>query len=178
MVPPDREVSPEIQENARRFEEYRDTPRTGDDRGVSPALREDLNAYQILDAHREGIINETEAWDRLNGLIRSGRISAEEGLNDANRLRGIIATQNRQDGQVGFYNEDGSVNVRLPDGTMTTTRANPNELGNLLNQVEDGIVSKEEALAIVDAFEVNLIYPEEADEFRNMLDMLPTNLVD
>ena len=178
MVPPDREVSPEIQENARRFEEYRDTPRTGDDRGVSPALREDLNAYQILDAHREGIINETEAWDRLNGLIRSGRISAEEGLNDANRLRGIIATQNRQDGQVGFYNEDGSINIQLPDGTMTTTRANPNELGNLLNQVEDGIVSKEEALAIVDAFEVNLIYPEEADEFRNMLDMLPTNLVD
>ena len=73
MVPPDREVSPEIQENARRFQEYRDTPRT--------------------------------------------------------------------EVQVGSYNDDSSVNVRLPDGTMTTTRMGPNDLGNLLNQVEDGTIS-------------------------------------
>jgi hypothetical protein len=131
---------------------------------------------QILDAHREGIINETEAWDRLNGLIDSGRISEEEGFNDANRLRGVIASHNRQDGQVGHYNEDGSINVQLPDGTMATTRADPNDLGNLLNQVEDGFISPEEALAIVDAFEVNIIYPEEADQFRSMLDTLMNTL--
>ena len=111
------EVSPEIQENARRFQEYRDTPRT----------------------------------------------------QERERMQGI------SEGRVGYYNDDGSINVQLPDGTMATTRADPNELGNLLNQVEDGIISPEEALSIVDAFEINLIYPEEADEFRSMLDMLPVN---
>ena len=181
----DEGVSPEIQENARRFQEYRDTPRTGDDRERElefQILRRRSNlrtSDQVIDAYNDGIITEAEGWNRITQFENEGRISVEEVLNDANRFRAAIERmQGISEGQVGSYNADGSINVRLPDGTMTTTRIDPTDLGTLLNRVGDGVVSKEEALAIIDALEVSIIYPEEADEFRNMLDMLPVNLAD
>ena len=134
----DREVSPEIRENARRFQEYRDTPRTRE---------RERSARNVEEP--QGMM------ERIRERQRSDRLERQRGTR-----------------QVGNYNDDGSVNVRLPDGTMTTTRIGPNDLGTLLNRVEDGIISPEESLAIVDALEGNVISPAEADEFRNMLDVL------
>ena len=188
----DREVSPEIQENARRFQEYREPQemverfrreRSGDADGITAADQYGMySADDVLEAAYEGQITEREGQIILADLANTGRISIEDSMIDARRLRGAFTTptratsnvpeRQRRTRQVGDYNDDGSVNVRLPDGTMTTTRIGPNDLGTLLNRVEDGIISPEESLAIVDALEGNVISPAEADEFRNMLDVL------
>ena len=191
-----RNITPETRENARRFEEYRDTRgRVLDDDslgdnpeppsnigGSSSAVRSNLtNTDQIIDAYNEGIITEGEGWSRLTELINSGRISTEEGLDNATRFRQALGRGDGrlEEGSLGTYNDDGSINVELPDGTMTSTRIGPDDLGTLLSRVEDGYVSQGEARSIIEALETAMVInTDQVNEFERMLDMLPTNLVD
>ena len=183
-----RNITPETRENARRFQEYRDTRgRVLDDDslgdnpeppsnigGSSSAVRSNLtNTDQIIDAYNEGIITEGEGWSRLTELINSGRISTEEGLDDATRFRQALGRGDGrlEEGSLGTYNDDGSINVELPDGTRTTTRLGRDDLGRLLDQVEDGIVNEEEAMSIIEALETAMVINlEQATEFERMLD--------
>ena len=186
-----RNITPETRENARRFEEYRDTRgRVLDDDslgdnpeppsnigGSSSAVRSNLtNTDQIIDAYNEGIITEGEGWNRLTELINSGRISTEEGLDNATRFRQALGRGDGrlEEGSVGTYNDDGSINVELPDGTRTSTQlSSPDDLGRLLNQVEDGIVSEEEAMSIIEALETAMVInTEDAIRFQSHLDQL------
>ena len=186
-----RNITPETQENARRFEEYRDTRgRVLDDDslgdnpeppsnigGSSSAVRSNLtNTDQIIDAYNEGIITEGEGWNRLTELINSGRISTEEGLDNATRFRQALGRGDGrlEEGSFGTYNDDGSINVELPDGTMTSTQlSSPDDLGRLLNQVEDGLVSEEEAMSIIEALETAMVInTEDAIRFQSHLDQL------
>ena len=170
-----RNITPETRENARRFQEYRDTRgRVLDDDslgdnpeppsnigGSSSAVRSNLtNTDQIIDAYNEGIITEGEGWSRLTELINSGRISTEEGLDNATRFRQALGRGDGrlEEGSLGTYNDDGSINVELPDGTMTRTQlSSPDDLGPLLDQVMDGIVSEEEAMSIIEALETAMV---------------------
>ena len=183
-----RNITPETRENARRFQEYRDTRgRVLDDDslgdnpeppsnigGSSSAVRSNLtNTDQIIDAYNEGIITEGEGWSRLTELINSGRISTEEGLDNATRFRQALGRGDGrlEEGSLGTYNDDGSINVELPDGTRTTTRLGRDDLGRLLDQVEDGIVNEEEAMSIIEALETAMVINlEQATEFERMLD--------
>tara|TARA_R110001606_G_scaffold117044_1_gene246329 strand:+ start:112 stop:2043 length:1932 start_codon:yes stop_codon:yes gene_type:complete len=186
-----RNITPETRENARRFEEYRDTRgRVLDDDslgdnpeppsnigGSSSAVRPNLtNTDQIIDAYNEGIITEGEGWSRLTELINSGRISTEEGLDNATRFRQALGRGDGrlEEGSLGTYNDDGSINVELPDGTMTRTQlSSPDDLGPLLDQVMDGIVSEEEAMSIIEALETAMVInTEDAIRFQNHLDQL------
>ena len=186
-----RNITPETRENARRFEEYRDTRgRVLDDDslgdnpeppsnigGSSSAVRSNLtNTDQIIDAYNEGIITEGEGWSRLTELINSGRISTEEGLDNATRFRQALGRGDGrlEEGSLGTYNDDGSINVELPDGTMTRTQlSSPDDLGPLLDQVMDGIVSEEEAMSIIEALETAMVInTEDAIRFQNHLDQL------
>tara|TARA_R110001599_G_scaffold98987_1_gene254050 strand:+ start:112 stop:2043 length:1932 start_codon:yes stop_codon:yes gene_type:complete len=186
-----RNITPETRENARRFQEYRDTRgRVLDDDslgdnpeppsnigGSSSAVRPNLtNTDQIIDAYNEGIITEGEGWSRLTELINSGRISTEEGLDNATRFRQALGRGDGrlEEGSLGTYNDDGSINVELPDGTMTRTQlSSPDDLGPLLDQVMDGIVSEEEAMSIIEALETAMVInTEDAIRFQNHLDQL------
>ena len=185
-----RNITPETRENARRFEEYRDTRgRVLDDDslgdnpeppsnigGSSSAVRSNLtNTDQIIDAYNEGIITEGEGWNRLTELINSGRISTEEGLDNATRFRQALGRGDGrlEEGSIGTYNDDGSINVELPDGTRTTTRLGRDDLGRLLNQVEDGIVNEEEAMSIIEALETAMVInTEDAIRFQSHLDQI------
>lgn len=186
-----RNITPETRENARRFQEYRDTRgRVLDDDslgdnpeppsnigGSSSAVRSNLtNTDQIIDAYNEGIITEGEGWSRLTELINSGRISTEEGLDNATRFRQALGRGDGrlEEGSLGTYNDDGSINVKLPDGTMTRTQlSSPDDLGPLLDQVMDGIVSEEEAMSIIEALETAMVInTEDAIRFQNHLDQL------
>ena len=185
-----RNITPETRENARRFQEYRDTRgRVLDDDslgdnpeppsnigGSSSAVRSNLtNTDQIIDAYNEGIITEGEGWSRLTELINSGRISTEEGLDNATRFRQALGRGDGrlEEGSLGTYNDDGSINVELPDGTRTTTRLGRDDLGRLLDQVEDGIVNEEEAMSIIEALETAMVInTEDAIRFQNHLDQL------
>ena len=186
-----RNITPETRENARRFQEYRDTRgRVLDDDslgdnpeppsnigGSSSAVRSNLtNTDQIIDAYNEGIITEGEGWSRLTELINSGRISTEEGLDNATRFRQALGRGDGrlEEGSLGTYNDDGSINVELPDGTMTRTQlSSPDDLGPLLDQVMDGIVSEEEAMSIIEALETAMVInTEDAIRFQNHLDQL------
>ena len=183
----DRGVSPEIQDNARRFQEYRDIPRTRDDRERElefQILRRRSNlrtSDQVIDAYNDGIITEAEGWNRITEFTNSGRISPEEALEDSVRFREAIGGGDGrlEEGSIGTYNDDGSINVELPDGTMTSTRIGPDDLGTLLSRVEDGYVSQGEARSIIEALETAMVInTDQVNEFERMLDMLPTNLVD
>ena len=185
-----RNITPETRENARRFQEYRDTRgRVLDDDslgdnpeppsnigGSSSAVRSNLtNTDQIIDAYNEGIITEGEGWSRLTELINSGRISTEEGLDNATRFRQALGRGDGrlEEGSLGTYNDDGSINVELPDGTRTTTRLGRDDLGRLLDQVEDGIVNEEEAMSIIEALETAMVINlEDSITFQNHLDQL------
>ena len=185
-----RNITPETRENARRFQEYRDTRgRVLDDDslgdnpeppsnigGSSSAVRSNLtNTDQIIDAYNEGIITEGEGWSRLTELINSGRISTEEGLDNATRFRQALGRGDGrlEEGSLGTYNDDGSINVELPDGTRTTTRLGRDDLGRLLDQVEDGIVNEEEAMSIIEALETAMVInTEDSITFQNHLDQI------
>ena len=186
-----RNITPETRENARRFQEYRDTRgRVLDDDslgdnpeppsnigGSSSAVRSNLtNTDQIIDAYNEGIITEGEGWSRLTELINSGRISTEEGLDNATRFRQALGRGDGrlEEGSLGTYNDDGSINVELPDGTMTRTQlSSPDDLGPLLDQVMDGIVSEEEAMSIIEALETAMVINlEDSITFQNHLDQI------
>ena len=185
-----RNITPETRENARRFQEYRDTRgRVLDDDslgdnpeppsnigGSSSAVRSNLtNTDQIIDAYNEGIITEGEGWSRLTELINSGRISTEEGLDNATRFRQALGRGDGrlEEGSLGTYNDDGSINVELPDGTRTTTRLGRDDLGRLLDQVEDGIVNEEEAMSIIEALETAMVINlEDSITFQNHLDQI------
>ena len=185
-----RNITPETRENARRFQEYRDTRgRVLDDDslgdnpeppsnigGSSSAVRSNLtNTDQIIDAYNDGIITEGEGWSRLTELINSGRISTEEGLDNATRFRQALGRGDGrlEEGSLGTYNDDGSINVELPDGTRTTTRLGRDDLGRLLDQVEDGIVNEEEAMSIIEALETAMVINlEDSITFQNHLDQI------
>jgi len=104
-----RNITPETQENARRFQEYRD--RRGGDPDAPHSNRQVwitqqdgsyvrsrlTNMDQVVDAYHEGMIPESEVWEHIRAFSQADTISADEALNESRLFREFLDSPANQE---------------------------------------------------------------------------------
>tara|TARA_R110002073_G_scaffold334809_1_gene525146 strand:- start:67 stop:2454 length:2388 start_codon:yes stop_codon:yes gene_type:complete len=104
-----RNITPETQENARRFQEYRDR-RGGDPDAPSNTrqvwitqqdgnyVRSRLtNMDQVVDAYHEGMLPESEVWEHIRAFSQADIISADEASNESRLFREFLDSPANQE---------------------------------------------------------------------------------